>query len=118
MSTALSPLLAPMLSSAAMRAVCDDEAYLQHMLDFEASLAHAVATIAQRGAGAAIRRRRGHLGSPRRQGIAGGRETGAGAKAAAAGCAMAHPSRPHRRGGLRICRSYRNVRQDRPRRFA
>jgi 3-carboxy-cis,cis-muconate cycloisomerase len=28
-------LLAPMLSSAAMRAVCDDGAYLQHMLDFE-----------------------------------------------------------------------------------
>src|SRR5712672_3263362 len=39
MSTALSPLLAPMLSSAAMRAVCDDGAYLQHMLDFEAALA-------------------------------------------------------------------------------
>src|SRR5437773_4906709 len=39
MSTALSPLLAPMLSSAALRAVCDDEAYLQHMLDFEAALA-------------------------------------------------------------------------------
>ena len=39
MSTALSPLLAPMLSSAAMRAVCDDLAYLQHMLDFEAALA-------------------------------------------------------------------------------
>ena len=43
MSTALSPLLAPMLSSAAMRAVCDDEAYLQHMLDFEAALARAEA---------------------------------------------------------------------------
>src|SRR5258706_3719529 len=41
MSTALSPLLAPMLSSAAMRAVCDDRAYLQHMLDFEAALARA-----------------------------------------------------------------------------
>jgi 3-carboxy-cis,cis-muconate cycloisomerase len=41
MSTSLSPLLAPMLSSAAMRAVCDDVAYLQHMLDFEAALAHA-----------------------------------------------------------------------------
>jgi 3-carboxy-cis,cis-muconate cycloisomerase len=41
MSTALSPLLAPMLSSAAMRAVCDDGAYLQHMLDFEAALARA-----------------------------------------------------------------------------
>src|SRR5712672_3866855 len=39
MSTALSPLLAPMLSSAAMRAVCDDGAYLQRMLDFEAALA-------------------------------------------------------------------------------
>jgi 3-carboxy-cis,cis-muconate cycloisomerase len=30
-----------MLSSAAMRAVCDDMAYLQHMLDFEAALARA-----------------------------------------------------------------------------
>ncbi|SDR90671.1 3-carboxy-cis,cis-muconate cycloisomerase [Bradyrhizobium canariense] len=45
MSTALSPLLAPVLSSAAMRAVCDDMAYLQHMLDFEAALARAEATI-------------------------------------------------------------------------
>jgi 3-carboxy-cis,cis-muconate cycloisomerase len=43
MSTSLSPLLAPMLSSAAMRAVCDDAAYLQHMLDFEAALARAAA---------------------------------------------------------------------------
>src|SRR5712675_1829558 len=43
MSTALSPLLAPMLSSAAMRAVCDDGAYLQRMLDFEAALARAEA---------------------------------------------------------------------------
>jgi 3-carboxy-cis,cis-muconate cycloisomerase len=43
MSTALSPLLAPMLSSAAMRAVCDDTAYLQHMLEFEAALARAEA---------------------------------------------------------------------------
>jgi 3-carboxy-cis,cis-muconate cycloisomerase len=43
MSTFLSPLLAPMLSSAAMRAVCDDVAYLQHMLDFEAALARAEA---------------------------------------------------------------------------
>ncbi len=42
-STALSPLLAPMLSSAAMRAVCDDVAYLQRMLDFEAALARAEA---------------------------------------------------------------------------
>src|SRR5580692_10472469 len=41
MSTSLSPLLAPMLSSAAMRAVCDDAATLQNMLDFEAALAHA-----------------------------------------------------------------------------
>jgi 3-carboxy-cis,cis-muconate cycloisomerase len=45
MSTSLSPLLAPMLSSAAMRAVCDDAAYLQHMLDFEAALARAEAAI-------------------------------------------------------------------------
>jgi 3-carboxy-cis,cis-muconate cycloisomerase len=43
MSTSLSPLLAPMLSSPAMRAVCDDAAYLQHMLDFEAALARAEA---------------------------------------------------------------------------
>ena len=43
MSTALSPLLAPMLSSDAMRAVCDDAAMLQNMLDFEAALARAEA---------------------------------------------------------------------------
>ena len=45
MSTSLSPLLAPMLSSAAMRAACDDLATLQHMLDFEAALARAEASI-------------------------------------------------------------------------
>ena len=45
MSTYLSPLLAPMFSSAAMRAVCDDAAYLQHMLDFEAALARAEAAV-------------------------------------------------------------------------
>src|SRR6267154_1655400 len=43
MSTPLSPLLAPMLSSAAMRAVCGDVACLQNMLDFEAALARAEA---------------------------------------------------------------------------
>ena len=43
MSTSLSPLLAPMLSSAAMRAVCDDMTVLQRMLDFEAALARAEA---------------------------------------------------------------------------
>ncbi|MEH2625898.1 3-carboxy-cis,cis-muconate cycloisomerase [Bradyrhizobium sp. AZCC 1719] len=43
MSTSLSPLLAPMLSSAAMRAACDDMASLQNMLDFEAALARAEA---------------------------------------------------------------------------
>ena len=43
MSTSLSPLLAPMLSSAAMRTVCHDATYLQHMLDFEAALARAEA---------------------------------------------------------------------------
>ncbi|MDE2331244.1 MAG: 3-carboxy-cis,cis-muconate cycloisomerase [Bradyrhizobium sp.] len=43
MSAALSPLLAPMLSSVAMRAICDDAAGLQHMLDFEAALARAEA---------------------------------------------------------------------------
>ena len=45
MSTSLSPMLAPLLSSAAMRAVCDDAATLQHMLDFEAALARAEAAI-------------------------------------------------------------------------
>jgi 3-carboxy-cis,cis-muconate cycloisomerase len=45
MSTSLSPLLAPMLSSPAMRAVCDDVACLQHMLDFEAALARAEAAV-------------------------------------------------------------------------
>src|ERR1700710_1430674 len=45
MSTSLSSLLAPMLSSAAMRAVCDDAAALQNMLDFEAALARAEAAI-------------------------------------------------------------------------
>jgi 3-carboxy-cis,cis-muconate cycloisomerase len=53
MSTSLSPLLAPMLSSAAMRAVCDDVAYLQHMLDFEAALARAEAATGVIPAGAA-----------------------------------------------------------------
>ena len=43
MSTSLSPLLAPMLSSGPMRAVCDDATTLQHMLDFEAALARAEA---------------------------------------------------------------------------
>jgi 3-carboxy-cis,cis-muconate cycloisomerase len=45
MTTSLSPLLAPMLSSAAMRAICDDLVTLQHMLDFEAALARAEAAI-------------------------------------------------------------------------
>src|ERR1700710_1052642 len=45
MSTSLSSLLAPMLSSAAMRAVCDDAAALQNMLDFEAALARAEAAL-------------------------------------------------------------------------
>jgi 3-carboxy-cis,cis-muconate cycloisomerase len=53
MSTSLPPLLAPMLSSAAMRAACDDVAYLQHMLDFEAALARAEAAIGVIPAGAA-----------------------------------------------------------------
>src|ERR1700736_4573903 len=52
MSTSLSPLLAPMLSSAAMRAVCDDVACLQHMLDFEAALARAEAATGVIPAGA------------------------------------------------------------------
>src|SRR5207248_8328002 len=45
MSTALSPPLAPMLSSTAMRAVGDDAACLQNMLDFEAALARAEAAV-------------------------------------------------------------------------
>jgi 3-carboxy-cis,cis-muconate cycloisomerase len=45
MSTSVSPLLAPMLSSAAMRAVCDDVACLQNMLDFEAALGRAEAAV-------------------------------------------------------------------------
>jgi len=45
MSTALPPLLAPMLSSAAMRDACDDATVLQHMLDFEAALARAEAAM-------------------------------------------------------------------------
>ena len=44
MSTSLSPLLAPMLSSAAIRAVCDDAAFVRHMLAFEGALARAEAT--------------------------------------------------------------------------
>jgi 3-carboxy-cis,cis-muconate cycloisomerase len=45
MSTSISFLLAPMFSSGPMRAVCDDVAYLQAMLDFEAALARAEAAI-------------------------------------------------------------------------
>jgi 3-carboxy-cis,cis-muconate cycloisomerase len=45
MSTSLSPLLAPMFSTAAMRAVCADSAVLQHMFDFEAALARAEAAV-------------------------------------------------------------------------
>src|SRR4029450_12703053 len=55
MSTSLSPLHAPMLSSAAMRAVCDDGAYLQYMLDFEAALARAEAATGATPASAAGR---------------------------------------------------------------
>jgi 3-carboxy-cis,cis-muconate cycloisomerase len=43
MSTAISPLFAPMLSSGPMRTVCDDATTVQHMLDFEAALARAEA---------------------------------------------------------------------------
>ncbi len=53
MSTQLSPLLAPMLSSAAMRVVCDDSTCLQHMLDFEAALARAEAMVGIIPSGAA-----------------------------------------------------------------
>src|ERR1700719_1968074 len=40
-----SPLLLPMFSSAAMRAVVDDRARLQRMLDFAAALARAEAAV-------------------------------------------------------------------------
>ena len=40
-----SPLLMPMFSSAAMRAIVDDRARLQRMLDFEAALARAEAAV-------------------------------------------------------------------------
>src|SRR5436305_12294721 len=40
-----SPLLMPMFSSAAMRAIVDDRARLQRMLDFEVALARAQAAI-------------------------------------------------------------------------
>ena len=83
-----------------------------------ASLAHAVAAIAQRSAGAAVRRRRRHAGRARRQRMAGGGKTGRGARSAAAGCALAHPSRPHRGGGLGAGDPCRHLRQDRPRRPA
>src|SRR6201999_3164766 len=53
MSTALSPLLAPMLSSGPMRAVCDDATTLNHMLAFEAALARAEAAAGVIPAGAA-----------------------------------------------------------------
>ncbi|MDB5522122.1 MAG: 3-carboxy-cis,cis-muconate cycloisomerase, partial [Tardiphaga sp.] len=45
MSTSLSSLYAPMLSSPAMRALCDDAAYLQFMLEVEAALARAEADV-------------------------------------------------------------------------
>src|SRR4051812_12761859 len=45
MRTSLSPPPAPLFFSARMRVVCDDSAYLQHMLDFEAALARAEAAI-------------------------------------------------------------------------
>jgi 3-carboxy-cis,cis-muconate cycloisomerase len=47
-----SSLLTPLISSAAMRAVVDDRAHLQRMLDFEAALARAEAAIAVIPAGA------------------------------------------------------------------
>jgi 3-carboxy-cis,cis-muconate cycloisomerase len=43
MQTPLSSLYAPMLSSAAMRAICDDARFMQFMLDVEAALAQAEA---------------------------------------------------------------------------
>ena len=46
-----SPLLTPLISSAAMRAVVDDRAHLQRMLDFVAALARAEAAVAAIPAG-------------------------------------------------------------------
>lgn len=54
MSTPLSPLLAPFLSSAAMRPICDDVTYVQYMLDFESALARAEAAVGIVPSGAAI----------------------------------------------------------------
>lgn len=45
MSTPLSPLLAPFLSSTAMRTICDDVTYVQYVLDFESALARAEAAV-------------------------------------------------------------------------
>ena len=45
-------------------------------------------------------------------------KTGAGARSAAAGGALAHPSRPHRGGSLGAGDPRRHLRQDRPRRVA
>jgi 3-carboxy-cis,cis-muconate cycloisomerase len=60
MTTPLAPssLLAPLFSSAAMRAITSDEARLQRLLDVEAALAHAEATldIIPQGAAEAIAR--------------------------------------------------------------
>src|SRR5262245_23096546 len=46
-----SPLLTPLISSAAMRAIVDDRAQVQRMLDFEAALARAEAAVAAIPAG-------------------------------------------------------------------
>jgi 3-carboxy-cis,cis-muconate cycloisomerase len=53
MSSVLTPssLLTPLISSAAMRAIVDDRAHLQRMLDFEAALARAEAAVAAIPAG-------------------------------------------------------------------
>src|SRR6476660_7299337 len=64
MSMSLSPLLAPMLSSAAMRAVCDDAACLQNMLNFEAALARAEAATGVIPQSAAGPTRSGNLAIP------------------------------------------------------
>jgi 3-carboxy-cis,cis-muconate cycloisomerase len=50
-----SSLLTPLISSAAMRAIVDDRAHLQRMLDFEAALARAEAAVAVIPAGAVDR---------------------------------------------------------------
>ncbi len=71
-----------------------------------------------RGPCAAIRRCRRHARGARRQGARRCRAVGAGAEPAAAGSALAHPSRPDRGSRIMLRDSRRKLRQDRARRLA